>query len=93
MGWMCRHLAVAYCRLAWLLAVCFVPFRYWALAVPSFVIVALALSMVIYMGLNFLATPPPTCFSTMFGETDESFSSSSHFVLLLLLGIVNMLWL
>jgi hypothetical protein len=29
----------------------------------------------------------------MFGETDESFSSSSHFVLLLLLGIVNMLWL
>ena len=57
----------SYCRLVWLL--CFLSFRYWALAVPSFVIVAVALSMVIYMGLNFLATPPPTSFSTIFGDT------------------------
>jgi hypothetical protein len=51
-----------------LIAEALFPFRYWALAVPSFVIVAVALSMAIYMGLNFVATPPPTCFSTIFGE-------------------------
>ena len=50
-------------------------FRYWALAVPSFVIVAVALSMAIYMGLNFVATPPATSFSTIFGDPD--FPSSS----------------
>ncbi|PVH33263.1 hypothetical protein PAHAL_9G610400 [Panicum hallii] len=50
--------------LVWLL--CFLSFRYWELAVPSFVIVAVSLSMVIYMGLNFLATPPPTSFSAIF---------------------------
>ncbi|KAL5210802.1 hypothetical protein ABZP36_006425 [Zizania latifolia] len=42
------------------------PSRYWALAVPSFVIVAVALSMVIYMSFNLLATPPPTSFDTIF---------------------------
>ncbi|WVZ87706.1 hypothetical protein U9M48_034304 [Paspalum notatum var. saurae] len=45
--------------------------RYWALAVPSFVIVAVALSMAIYMGLNFVATPPPTSFSTIFDENSR----------------------
>lgn len=39
--------------------------RYWALAVPTLVVVAVALSMLIYMGSNFLATPPPTSFSTI----------------------------
>lgn len=53
----------------WLLTVV-LSFRYWALAVPSFVMVAVALSMVIYMGFNFLATPPPTSFDTIFGETE-----------------------
>jgi hypothetical protein len=28
-----------------------------------------ALSMFIYMGFNFLATPPPTSFNTIFGKT------------------------
>ncbi|CAN6236676.1 unnamed protein product [Urochloa humidicola] len=47
------------------------PSKYWALAVPSFVIVAVALSMAIYMGLNFVATPPPTSFSTIFDENSR----------------------
>ncbi|RLN18308.1 phosphatidylinositol N-acetylglucosaminyltransferase subunit P-like [Panicum miliaceum] len=51
------------------LGITYYPSRYWALAVPSFVIVVVALSMVIYMGLNFLATPPPTSFSAIFGDT------------------------
>ncbi|KAG8100803.1 hypothetical protein GUJ93_ZPchr0013g35330 [Zizania palustris] len=44
------------------------PSRYWALAAPSFVIVAVALSVVIYMSFNLLATPPPTSFDTIFDE-------------------------
>jgi len=39
--------------------------------VPSFVIVAVVLSMGIYMGLNFVATPPPTSCGTIFGETES----------------------
>uniref|UniRef100_A0A0D9VWR2 PIG-P domain-containing protein n=1 Tax=Leersia perrieri TaxID=77586 RepID=A0A0D9VWR2_9ORYZ len=50
------------------LGITYYPSRYWALAVPSFVIVAMALCMVVYMGLNFLATPPPTSFNTIFDE-------------------------
>ncbi|XP_039821784.1 phosphatidylinositol N-acetylglucosaminyltransferase subunit P-like isoform X2 [Panicum virgatum] len=44
------------------LGITYYPSKYWALAVPSFVIVAVALSMAIYMGLNFVATPPLTSF-------------------------------
>ncbi|XP_066350454.1 phosphatidylinositol N-acetylglucosaminyltransferase subunit P-like [Miscanthus floridulus] len=44
------------------------PSKYWALAVPSFLIVAVVLSMGIYMGLNFVATPPPTSCGTIFDE-------------------------
>ncbi|CAN6302358.1 unnamed protein product [Urochloa humidicola] len=53
------------------LGINYYPSKYWALAVPSFVIMALALSMVIYMGLNFLATPHPTSFSTIFDENSR----------------------
>ncbi|KAF0902655.1 hypothetical protein E2562_018284 [Oryza meyeriana var. granulata] len=50
------------------LGITYYPSRYWALAAPSFMIVATALCMVVYMGLNFLATPPPTSFNTIFDE-------------------------
>uniref|UniRef100_A0A0E0KGP4 PIG-P domain-containing protein n=1 Tax=Oryza punctata TaxID=4537 RepID=A0A0E0KGP4_ORYPU len=50
------------------LGITYYPSRYWALAVPAFVIVATALCMVIYVGFNFLATPPPTSFNTIFDE-------------------------
>lgn len=61
----------------WLLTVV-LSFRYWALAVPSFVMVAVALSMVIYMGFNFLATPPPTSFDTIFDEHSRERTMFSH---------------
>ncbi|GJN01312.1 hypothetical protein PR202_ga18569 [Eleusine coracana subsp. coracana] len=68
------YLAWAYTPEPWLhsLGITYYPSKYWALAVPSFVIVAVALSMAIYMGFNFLATPPPTSFNTIFGETEVS---------------------
>ncbi|KAF8660440.1 hypothetical protein HU200_058025 [Digitaria exilis] len=53
------------------LGITYYPSKYWALAAPSFVIVAVALSMGIYMGLNFVATPPPTSFNTIFDENSR----------------------
>ncbi|XP_006650334.1 phosphatidylinositol N-acetylglucosaminyltransferase subunit P-like isoform X1 [Oryza brachyantha] len=50
------------------LGITYYPSRYWALAAPSFVIVATVLCMVVYMGFNFLATPPPASFNTIFDE-------------------------
>lgn len=44
------------------------PSRYWALAVPAYLMVTVALAIGFYIGLNFMATPPPTSFSTMFDE-------------------------
>ncbi|KAL3537147.1 hypothetical protein ACH5RR_000513 [Cinchona calisaya] len=44
------------------------PSRYWALAVPAYLMVTVVLAIGFYIGLNFMATPPPTSFSTMFDE-------------------------
>lgn len=44
------------------------PSRYWALAVPTYAMVTVVLAIGFYVGLNFMATPPPTSFSTMFDE-------------------------
>ncbi|KAG8089311.1 hypothetical protein GUJ93_ZPchr0011g28006 [Zizania palustris] len=49
-------------------SITYYPSRYWALAAPLFVIVVVALSMVIYMSFNLLATPPPTSFDTIFDK-------------------------
>ncbi|XP_062227124.1 phosphatidylinositol N-acetylglucosaminyltransferase subunit P-like isoform X2 [Phragmites australis] len=67
------YLAWDYTPEPWLrsLGITYYPSKYWALAVPSFVIVVVALSMVIYMGFNFLATPPPTSFNTIFDENSR----------------------
>ncbi|CAA3012212.1 phosphatidylinositol N-acetylglucosaminyltransferase subunit P-like [Olea europaea subsp. europaea] len=43
-------------------------FRYWALAMPTYVMVTIVLAIGFYIGLNFMATPPPTSLSTMFDE-------------------------
>ncbi|KAJ4971377.1 hypothetical protein NE237_004476 [Protea cynaroides] len=40
--------------------------RYWALAVPVYAMVTVVLTMVFYLGLNFMATPPPTSLNTIF---------------------------
>lgn len=44
------------------------PFRYWALAVPTYAMVTIVLAIGFYIGLNFMATPPPTSLNTIFGE-------------------------
>ncbi|XP_073312018.1 phosphatidylinositol N-acetylglucosaminyltransferase subunit P-like [Primulina huaijiensis] len=44
------------------------PNRYWALAVPTYLIVTIVLAIGFYIGLNFLATPPPTSLSSIFDE-------------------------
>ncbi|VAI25833.1 unnamed protein product [Triticum turgidum subsp. durum] len=50
------------------LGITYYPTKYWALAVPSLAMVALALSLLAYLGSNLVATPPPTSFSTIFDE-------------------------
>ena len=42
--------------------------RYWALAVPVYVMVSIALALMFYIGLNFLSTPSPTSFHIIFGN-------------------------
>lgn len=44
------------------------PSRYWALAVPTYIMVTIVLAITFYIGMNFMATPPPTSFNTMFDE-------------------------
>ncbi|CAA0821018.1 Phosphatidylinositol N-acetylglucosaminyltransferase- GPI19/PIG-P subunit [Striga hermonthica] len=44
------------------------PSRYWALAVPCYVMVTIVLAIVFYIGLNFMATPPSTSLNVMFDE-------------------------
>ncbi|KAL8500542.1 hypothetical protein ACS0TY_020215 [Phlomoides rotata] len=44
------------------------PSRYWALAVPTYVMVAIVLAVTFYISANFMATPPPTSLNSMFDE-------------------------
>ncbi|THF98759.1 hypothetical protein TEA_017831 [Camellia sinensis var. sinensis] len=44
------------------------PLPYWALAVPTYAMVTVILAIGFYIGLNFMATPPPTSLNTMFDE-------------------------
>ena len=45
-------------------------FRYWALAVPTYVMVTIVLVLGFYIGLNFISTPSPASLNTVFGEFD-----------------------
>ncbi|XP_010056485.2 phosphatidylinositol N-acetylglucosaminyltransferase subunit P isoform X1 [Eucalyptus grandis] len=60
----------AYVPEHWLHAVgiYYYPSRYWALAVPTYIVVTVALALAFYIGLNFLSTPPPTSLNTLFDE-------------------------
>ncbi|URE01060.1 phosphatidylinositol N-acetylglucosaminyltransferase subunit [Musa troglodytarum] len=60
----------AYTPEPWLhsLGITYYPSKYWAIAIPSFLIVTVVLAMVSYLGLNFLVTPLPTSFNIMFDE-------------------------
>ncbi|KAL1802441.1 hypothetical protein ACET3Z_031088 [Daucus carota] len=44
------------------------PSRYWAIAAPTYAMVTLVLVIVFYIGINFMVTPPPTSFNTIFDE-------------------------
>ncbi|XP_051150975.1 phosphatidylinositol N-acetylglucosaminyltransferase subunit P [Andrographis paniculata] len=60
----------AYVPDRWLhsVGICYFPSRYWALVVPTYGMVTIALAILLYLGMNFMATPPPTSFNSMFDE-------------------------
>jgi len=58
------------------------PSRYWVLAMPTYLMVTLMLALAFYIGLNFIATPPPTSLNTLFGECPHRSLISSHLMLL-----------
>ncbi|XP_048336111.1 phosphatidylinositol N-acetylglucosaminyltransferase subunit P isoform X2 [Ziziphus jujuba] len=60
----------AYVPESWLhsIGISYYPSRYWALAVPTYTIMAIVLALGFYIGLNFMSTPPPTSLNTMFDE-------------------------
>ncbi|KAG9458473.1 hypothetical protein H6P81_002981 [Aristolochia fimbriata] len=60
----------AYVPEPWLhyLGITYYPSRYWALAVPAYVIVTVVLAITFYIGLNFMATPSAISLSTIFDE-------------------------
>ncbi|CAL5375640.1 unnamed protein product [Camellia sinensis] len=60
----------AYAPDSWLhtIGIFYYPSRYWALAVPTYAMVTVILAIGFYIGLNFMATPPPTSLNTMFDE-------------------------
>ncbi|KAJ3687764.1 hypothetical protein LUZ61_016928 [Rhynchospora tenuis] len=64
------YLVWAYTPEPWLhsLGITYYPNKYWALAVPSFVIMSVFLMMALYLGLNFLATPPSYSPNTIYDE-------------------------
>ncbi|XP_077245103.1 phosphatidylinositol N-acetylglucosaminyltransferase, GPI19/PIG-P subunit isoform X2 [Tasmannia lanceolata] len=69
------YLIWAYTPEPWLhfLGITYYPSRYWALAVPAFAMMTVVLAMGFYVGLNFMATPPPTSLNTIFGSGMERF--------------------
>ncbi|XP_042409072.1 phosphatidylinositol N-acetylglucosaminyltransferase subunit P-like [Zingiber officinale] len=60
----------AYTPEPWLhyLGITYYPSKYWAIAIPSFIMVTVVLAMVFYLGLNFMVTPSPTSFNVLFDE-------------------------
>ncbi|CAK9167562.1 unnamed protein product [Ilex paraguariensis] len=75
----------AYVPESWLhsVGIFYYPSRYWALAVPASAMVTVVFAIGFYTGLNFLATPHPTSYSTMFDEFSRDpisfvFSAEKH---------------
>ncbi|KAG6420272.1 hypothetical protein SASPL_116795 [Salvia splendens] len=46
------------------------PSRYWALAVPTYVMVTIVLAITFYIGMNFMATPPPTSLNIIIKDSN-----------------------
>lgn len=45
--------------------------RYWALAIPTYAMVMVVLAVVFYIAMNFMITPLPTSFNTIFGKFER----------------------
>ncbi|XP_050235555.1 phosphatidylinositol N-acetylglucosaminyltransferase subunit P [Mercurialis annua] len=60
----------AYLPEPWLhsIGIFYYPNRYWALAIPTYAMVSIALALLFYVGLNFLSTPPATSLCTVYDE-------------------------
>jgi phosphatidylinositol glycan class P protein len=60
----------AYLPESWLHAVgiTYYPSRYWAMAIPSYLMVAIFFICTFYTSLNYIATPPPHSLNTLFGK-------------------------
>ncbi|XP_057456549.1 phosphatidylinositol N-acetylglucosaminyltransferase subunit P-like [Lotus japonicus] len=60
----------AYVPESWLhsIGITYYPSRYWALAVPTYVMVSIVLMLGFYIGLNFISTPSPASIYTVFDE-------------------------
>lgn len=54
--------------------------RYWALAVPTYVMVTIVLMLGFYIGLNFMSTPHPASINTVYGEFHAEFFSDTSVV-------------
>ncbi|GKC67006.1 phosphatidylinositol N-acetylglucosaminyltransferase subunit P-like protein [Tanacetum coccineum] len=48
------------------------PSKYWALALPCYAIVTVATVFMFYIGLNFMATPPPTSLNSIYVESNAA---------------------
>ncbi|XP_010534469.1 PREDICTED: phosphatidylinositol N-acetylglucosaminyltransferase subunit P-like isoform X2 [Tarenaya hassleriana] len=44
------------------------PSQYWAIALPTYLMVTVVLMLVFYIGLNFMSTPSPSSLNTLFDE-------------------------
>ncbi|XP_020235558.1 phosphatidylinositol N-acetylglucosaminyltransferase subunit P isoform X2 [Cajanus cajan] len=62
---------------SWLqsVGISYYPSRYWALAVPTYVMVTIVLMLGFYIGLNFISTPSPASLNTVFDEFSRDPSS------------------
>ncbi|PIA32594.1 hypothetical protein AQUCO_04400056v1 [Aquilegia coerulea] len=71
----------AYIPESWLhlTGITYYPSKYWAVAVPTYSMVAVVLAIGFYIGQNFVATPPPTSLNTMFDEYSREHSSIMAF--------------
>ncbi|XP_028778092.1 uncharacterized protein LOC114752594 isoform X1 [Neltuma alba] len=58
----------AYVPEHWLhsIGITYYPSRYWALAVPTYVMVTIVLGLGFYIGLNFMSTPSPASLNTIY---------------------------
>lgn len=56
------------------LGIYYYPSKYWAMAMPLYLMVTLLLALVFYIGLNFMSTSTTTSFNTLFGESPIHFT-------------------